>query len=267
VTPAWLAPLRAQARQPPRAPRLPLWVGAAQIGSVEADFMDRIGLQPKEYGREQLLKMERDGVAGWCFEGDATSTLNRLACTMRDAGLAGAWRNEQLAVTNEHGCRVATIERAAVRPLGIATQAVHLLAQSPDGRHWVQQRALDKSNDPGLWDTLVGGMVSAEKTRKTALQRETWEEAGLRIDELHGLTHGGHLIVEHPAHDGAGTGYVIERIDWYSCIVPAPVQPANQDSEVAQFALLDSTQLEAALQRGDFTADAALLLAARLGLD
>jgi len=30
---------------------------------------------------------------------------------------------------------------------------------------WVQQRALDKANDPGLWDTLMGGMVSAARHR------------------------------------------------------------------------------------------------------
>jgi hypothetical protein len=39
----------------------------------------------------------------------------------------------------------------------------------------VQQRALDKANDPGLWDTLMGGMVSAADTVATALARETWE--------------------------------------------------------------------------------------------
>ena len=72
------------------------------------------------------------------------------------------------------------MERAVVRPLGITTFAVHLLA-SPDGRHWVQQRSLTKPNDPGLWDTLMGGMIPASDSMAQALERETWEEAGLRL--------------------------------------------------------------------------------------
>ena len=61
---------------------------------------------------------------------------------------------------------------------------MHLSGRSPDGRTWVQQRALDKANAPGLWDTLMGGMVSAQDTMDTALARETWEEAGLHLDAL-----------------------------------------------------------------------------------
>ena len=72
---------------------------------------------------------------------------------------------------------IGQVERGAVRPLGIATQAVHLVGHAADGRIWVQQRALNKANDPGLWDTLMGGMVSAADTVATALVRETWEEA------------------------------------------------------------------------------------------
>ena len=142
---------------------------------------------------------------------------------------------------------------------------MHLAGQSPDGRHWVQQRAFKKSNDPGLWDTLMGGMVSAADTLDTALARETWEEAGLKMSALQNVRYGGRIATRHPSTDGGGSGYLVEDIDWYRCIVPEGVVPVNQDGEVAQFRLMESGELVAALQRGEFTAEAALILVEVMG--
>ena len=107
----------------------------------------------------------------------------------------------------------------------------------------MQQRARNKSNDPGLWDTLMGGMVSAADTLQTALQRETWEEAGLHIAGVERLRYGGRLTTKRPAVDGNGAGYVVEHIDWYCCTLSDGLIPLNQDGEVAQFALMDGTDV------------------------
>ena len=179
--------------------------------------------------------------------------------------MSGPLRNEQLAVRDESGDQIGIIERGAVRPLGIATLAVHLVGQTADGRFWVQQRAFDKPNDPGKWDTLTGGMVSAADTVETALARETWEEAGLQIADLNSLRYGGRQSNCRPSSDGAA-GYMQEFIDWYTCLVPDGLMPVNQDGEVAQFALMDEAQLLAAMQRGEFTLEAALIFASVLNL-
>ena len=215
---------------------------------------------------EQLSKTEHDGVSGWLLKGPVTAGLNALAHALHAAGLAGAWRDEQLAVCNATGQRLGTIERAAVRPLGIATQAVHLLGFAPDGRQWVQQRALFKPNDPGLWDTLMGGMVSADDaldaTLMTALARETWEEAGLRLADLQELRYGGHIDTCRPAGDGGGAGYLVERLDWFSCVVPDCLVPVNQDGEVTQFAQFDARTVQTMIAAGQFTDEAAWLIQA-----
>jgi len=258
----WLAALRAQADVPPLRPRVPLWWQDHAIGSVEADFLCQIGQNPASTGRFLLQKTERNGLSGWQLDGELTPALAELAFALRDAGLAHAWRNEQLAVNAGDGRVLGTVERAVVRPLGIATAAVHLTAQAPDGRLWVQQRAFDKPNDPGLWDTLMGGMVPACDTLDQALARETWEEAGLRMDQLEALAWGGQLMTKRPAGGPSDAGYVVERIDWFRCLLPQDVVPANQDGEVAQFALLEAEQVTAMLLRGEFTTEAALILAA-----
>ena len=69
-----------------------------------------------------------------------------------------------------------------MRPLGITTHAVHLVGWTPDGAVWVQQRAHDKATDPGLWDTTMGGLVTAGESIAATLMRETEEEAGLAVE-------------------------------------------------------------------------------------
>lgn len=262
----WLQALRTGAVVPPLRPRVPLWAGESVIGSVESDFLHRIALQPLVDGWHPLVKQEHPLPLGWRLMGDVTTSLNHIADALRVANLAGAWRDEQLAVHDQFGHLKGTVERAAVRPLGIATQAVHLVAQSGDGRFWVQQRALTKSNDPGLWDTLMGGMVSAADTVLTALSRETWEEAGLHTDDLLDLRYGGQVETRRPATDGDGAGYVVEVIDWYRCTLPDGVVPVNQDGEVEQFVLMGAADMLQAMQRDEFTTEAALIQAAALGL-
>ena len=235
------------------------------IGSVEADFLHKKTLQSLIDGLHQLLKEEHPLTLGWRLMGDVTVSLNQLAKVLYDAGLAGEWRGEQLAVHDQFDHLKGTVERAAVRVLGISTLAVHLVGQAPDGRYWVQQRALDKDNDPGLWDTLMGGMVSAADTVDTALARETWEEAGLKMSALQNVRYGGRIATRRPSTDGGGSGYLVEDIDWYRCIVPEGVVPVNQDGEVAQFRLMESGELVAALQRGEFTTEAALILVEVMG--
>ena len=266
--PQWLAALLASAEQPPLRPRVPLLWGQHVMGSVEPDYLDKIRLQSTNTGPYSLSKEEHADGLVWRLSGDGTLALQRVAQALLDAGVgrvAQQWRNEQLAICDAHGQQIATVERGVVRPLGIATRAVHLVGRSGDGRFWVQQRALDKANDPGLWDTLMGGMVSAADSVDTALVRETWEEAGIHLASVHKLLWGGTKTMRQPS-SGDDAGYVVEQIDWFHCTVPHGVQPVNQDGEVAQFQLLDKRALLEKMQQNEFTTEAALILVAALRL-
>eukprot|EP01034_Spumella_vulgaris_P005527 gene5527-7053_t len=57
--------------------------------------------------------MERGGESGWQVAGPLTPALDQVALALRDTGMAGAWRHEQLAVTDEQGNVLGTVERAA----------------------------------------------------------------------------------------------------------------------------------------------------------
>jgi 8-oxo-dGTP pyrophosphatase MutT (NUDIX family) len=251
--PAWRDRLRAAADAAPLRARVPLWCGAQRIGSVESDLFERAGIAGGPFVRSDPAS------GGWRLAGEATASLAGLAEALRDAGLAHTWRDEQLAVRDDGGALLGTVERAAVRPLGIATHAVHLTATDATGRHWLQQRAFDKPTDPGLWDTLVGGMVPAKDRLQQALERETWEEAGLRLSQVRGLRHGGRIVTRRPFRE-LPHGYVVEALDWHACVLPDGVQPANQDGEVAGFACMTEDEVTRLLERDEVTIDAALIL-------
>jgi 8-oxo-dGTP pyrophosphatase MutT (NUDIX family) len=256
----WLERLAARLQQPPLQPRVPLaWNGVA-IGSVEPALID--SLYAHDSALRSLLTCD-DGQAG--VQGaDLSASLCAIAQAMGTAGLAHVWRDEELGVHAPDGRLLARVERAVVRPLGIATRAVHLAGLSPDGGHWVQQRSFGKANDPGLWDTLMGGMVPASDSLEDALARETWEEAGLRLGQLQSIDHAGVVQRAGPTGDVRG-GYVVERIDWYRCVVPEGVVPSNQDGEVERFALIDTPELVRMLMADEFTLEASAILASLAG--
>ena len=148
------------------------------------------------------------------------------------------------------------VERAVVRVLGITTRAVHLVGFAPDGRVWVQQRAFDKAVDPGLWDTLMGGQVSAGESIEETLERETQEEAGLAIADLVDVRHTDRITVRRPV----ARGYVIEHVEVFEATVPAQLVPANQDGEVERFECLTIAALLERLAAGEFSLEATLIL-------
>lgn len=251
--PGWLIQMQARAEQPPQRLRDALFITgcASPVGSIEpalAHALRAAGLP---------LALQAGGVS---IEGAPDATLARIAHWLSAQGLCGKWRNELLAVTDDALRRHAVIERAAVRPLGIATFAVHLVGFTPLGDIWLQQRALDKATDPGLWDTLVGGLVAADESEALALQRETWEEAGLRADALHGLAKVDRITVRRPVREG----YMVEHIDVFEAVVPEGMAPANQDGEVARFECMKPEDLIERLAAQAFTLEAGLILARSL---
>ena len=248
----WRARADAAASLPPRSPRDPLHLdvesGAVAVGSVEPALGERL--------RSAGLPIRRTA-DGWQVDAPAAPSLAAIAAWLRDAGLAGRWRDELLAVVDADEHPIASVERSVVRVLGLVTFAVHLVGFAADGRVWVQQRAFDKATDPGLWDTLMGGQVGAGETVETALVRETAEEAGLDVAALFDLAQGDRLTIRRPVAEG----YMVEHIDVYRARLPAGLVPCNRDGEVERFECLDAAELEERLARGDFTLEATLILA------
>lgn len=248
----WMTLLSVRAAIAPLKPRdaLLLAPGGPRVGSLEPTVAQRL------IGDGLPLRADP---AGWVLSGAPDVALAEIARWLRGAGLAGRWRDELLAVTDNADQPLASIERAAVRPLGITTHAVHLVVRTPVGEVWVQQRALDKATDPGLWDTTMGGLRAAGETVHDTLERETWEEAGLRLAHFEALVPHGRLTVRRPLHDSPH-GYMVEHIDTFEAVLADGSVPVNQDGEVASFDCLPIADLRERLRQDRFTLEAALVL-------
>ncbi len=184
------------------------------------------------------------------------AVMAQLAAALKDTGCLRGWRNELLDVYGE-GRRLAAMERAAMRPLGLLTKAVHLNAWSPDGRLWVARRALDKSTDPGMWDTLVGGLAGAGENLDTALLRESYEEAGLSAADIQNREP---MRIILRMHRRLPEGYQVEDVLVSDCVLAESVSPQNMDGEVSEVRLVTVEELWAMVEDGAFTREAELVI-------
>ncbi|MGH6612269.1 MAG: NUDIX hydrolase, partial [Burkholderiaceae bacterium] len=180
-----------------------------------------------------------------------TAMLGAAALALRDAGMVYGWRDEAMPVGTP---TVATIERAACRPLGITTEAVHLNAYLDIETLVVARRAAHKQIDPGLWDNLVGGMVSAGETLDQTLQREAWEEAGLRLGGV-SLTRGRSFQMRRPVPEGLQS----EIIHVYDAKLQPDTRLENQDGEVSAIEQRAVSETIDAIERNEFTIESALV--------
>lgn len=239
-----------QRAQPPRPPNLqPLFVAGQAVGWVPAAIAQFVATHSDGFEHQsQTLRL---------LESNAAACSHRLlqaARKLQEAGLLRGWRDEALAVRARPGGPVlAVVERAACRPFGIMTEAVHLNALTDDGGLLVARRAAHKTIDPGLWDNLVGGMVPAQETLEQALEREAWEEAGLSLDRIE-VHRGRSFHVRRPVAEG----YQSEWIHVYDARVAADVICANQDGEVDAIEHRDLPELLEAIDRDEFTLESAL---------
>jgi 8-oxo-dGTP pyrophosphatase MutT (NUDIX family) len=98
-------------------------------------------------------------------------------------------------------------------------------------------------------------MVPAGETPRQALVREAREEAGLDLDRLD-VASGGRLHVRRPVPEG----YQSEIVQVFDAVLPAQMQPQNEDGEVAQIEARTGATVLRMIERDEFTLEAALVV-------
>jgi 8-oxo-dGTP pyrophosphatase MutT (NUDIX family) len=236
---------------------------------IDDDVVGSVTPEDAQFFAKQIAGLNLEpqclSLAPFCSP-DAPGVLAQMASALRDQGRLGKWRNELLRVTGDSGQVRGLIERAAVRQLGIRTFAVHLVAYSQIANSaaspgmWVQQRALDKANDPGLWDTCAGGLAAGDESLLLSLEREVQEEAGL---DLPSLQRDGHLIKRgNTIHTQRNIpeGFLVEELLCWDINLPNTAIPVNQDGEVEKFELWPIENIVTGIAEHQFTVEAALII-------
>jgi 8-oxo-dGTP pyrophosphatase MutT (NUDIX family) len=259
----WLTQAQAITNQTPNPKRIDFEINDQLAGSVL--------LEDAQWFARELPGLSFDdevlSVNPVCGK-DGPAVLEQMAVLLRDAKRLGKWRNELLRVTSPDGNILGFVERAAARALGIKTFAVHLMLYCGD-KVWVQQRALDKATDPGMWDTCVGGLVAGDESFELSLEREAMEEAGVDVPAMRqkgvNLERGKTITVRRNLISGdVYEGYMREDLLIWDLNVDASFIPKNNDGEVAQFALWPIDYLIEQLAAGGLTLEAMLMCAESL---
>jgi 8-oxo-dGTP pyrophosphatase MutT (NUDIX family) len=241
--------------QPPHSGSLPLFIAGQHCGALFPPAVETLAKIPgvsltatrADFGADQT-----PGVA-------LNALLATIAHTLRQAGKTPGWRNELLDVLPNvaGGEPIAVIERGVMRPLGLITQAVHLSGWSEDGKLWVARRSLTKATDPGMWDTLVGGLVSAGEPAELALERESDEEAGLDPIDIQSRTP---LRKIARMQRQIPEGYQCEEVLTCECVLTNGTIPKNRDGEVMEIDCFTPARIYEMLLAGDFTLEASIVL-------
>ena len=204
---------------------VPLMAGSRRIGWLRPELAARLG----------------------CFKDIFTSSADRVALRepeglapvieqLAKEGFIPGWRDERYRIED-----LFDIERAAARPFGLTTQAVHLNGIVEGERMWLARRSRSKPIDPGLLDNLVGGGVTAGLSLEQALVKEAWEEAGIPAELARRATRGGTLHVVREVPEGVQS----EQLHVFNLLLPEAFEPRNQDGEVQEFRLASFAEVRA----------------------
>ena len=88
---------------------------------------------------------------------------------------------EQLPLVNEEGQVIGKAARSVCHNgQKLLHPVVHLHVFNKTNAIFLQKRPMNKLVQPGKWDTAVGGHISFGEDLQTSLQREAWEEIGLK---------------------------------------------------------------------------------------
>jgi 8-oxo-dGTP pyrophosphatase MutT (NUDIX family) len=196
---------------------VPLSLGGKRIGWMRPELAAHLASWPRVFAAspDRVALLDPDGLA---------AAVEELA----KEGFIPGWRNERYRIAD-----LFDIERAAARPFGLTTQAVHLNGIVGE-RMWLARRSETKPIDPGMLDNLVGGGVSAGLSQFQVLLKEAWEEAGIAAELAQKATPGGTISVLREVPEGVQS----EIISIYDLELPEDFQPQNQDGEVSEFKLL-----------------------------
>ncbi|HEV3007538.1 MAG TPA: DUF4743 domain-containing protein [Burkholderiales bacterium] len=196
---------------------VPLTLRGTRIGWLRPELAARLAAWPKVFrsGPEKVVLLE------------ATDLAPVVEALARDGFIPGV-RHERYRIEDAF-----EIERAAARPFGLTTHAVHVNG-IVDQNMWLARRASTKAIDPGMLDNLVGGGVTAGLSLEEVLVKEAWEEAGIPAELARRAIRGGTLRILREVPEGVQS----EVIHVYDLAMPRDSVPRNQDGEVSEYLLV-----------------------------
>jgi 8-oxo-dGTP pyrophosphatase MutT (NUDIX family) len=225
---------------------VPLVLHGRRIGWLRPELAARLAAWPAVFtaATERVTLLQPAGLA---------AVVEALA----EEGFIPGWRNERYRIED-----LFEIERAAARPFGLTTRAVHVNGIVAGKRMWLARRSAAKPIDPGMLDNIVGGGIASGFSDLETLVKEAWEEAGIPAELARKAVARGSANVLREVPEGVQS----ETVHIYDLELPEGFQPKNQDGEVSEFRLLPFAEVlretltyEAAIVARDYLTRARVL--------
>ncbi len=231
----------------------PLWLNGLPLGYLNEKWRQLVQQDWRGSVQESAdgLRLETEN---WLQMAD---NLQNMAQNWSRIGQLDGWRNEKFDVTDADGRALFSLERAAFRPLGLLSNAIHINGLTDSGgewQFWIGRRSPYKAVDPNKLDNLVGGGVASGEQIREAMLREGAEEAGLSEAQLQHAERCGCRLSIRPVSRGLHR----EVLHIFDVVLPAGLVPENQDGEVAGFMLMPPHELAQAMAEGRLMNDALL---------
>lgn len=226
---------------------LPLRHDGETLGLVRRDNAETLRRFPDLFriDAEYVILMASGG-----FEA-VSEAVDKVVEQLVADDLIPKWRNEFFAVAPRWGAKPHfRLDRGAVPFFGTRAYGVHLNGwQRVNGiqRLWIGRRAPDKKVAPGKLDNLVAGGIAWEHGLVQTLAKEAQEEASIPA-----------ALIAHAVPVGAVSYRMASKLGArddvlfvYDLEIPADFVPRNTDGEIADFRLMDASEVVARVRSGD----------------
>lgn len=174
------------------------------------------------------------------------------------------WRGESYPIYAPPGLLYAGIERAGAPLFGIVAHCVYLIGYSFVGKEkelklWIPRRSKTKQTYAGMLDVTVAGAMVVGEGARDCVSREAFEEASLSMEmvreqakEVARVSYFG-VSTGDPKHGGGERGLCLPEAGVvYEIILDEKVQLRPRDGEVEDFYCWSVSEVQEALQRGEF---------------
>ncbi len=145
---------------------------------------------------------------------------------------------------------LSVLDRGAVPTFGVLGAGVHLngVVRRADGPYlWIAKRSATKKLDPGKYDNLVGGGVSAGLSLTETLAKEAAEEAAIPAE----LIAEAKLVSRIDYAMERPEGLRRDRLYCFDLALPESFTPRAADGEVESFALWPAERIVQMMLAGD----------------
>lgn len=218
----------------------PLILRGVALGKLSTVSLRTLRTLPGEFARAFSW---RDDAVTLSLPDDNTVAGRQLAALVEALAVRNVLpplRGEMLDIVTPTGLPMGlTLERSAFRFFGFVTRCVAAVAVTPAGHVWLGRRSPQKRINPGLFDTLARGLVSARETPSEALRRETLEEAGLTEPAVRFAPDPRVNFSERAVPEG-----MLREITYtYRAQTATGVTPNNRDGEVTSFRAVTRDEL------------------------